>query len=150
MKVLILRVSHRAAAMGEVNYPAYKLLRISVDEKIALVAVDRPDACNAVNMELHRELEDVWNDLAQDPGVHVIILTGELQAFVAGCDIRRMAEGAGTAEGIQHALALPVKTRRLLNNMLEVQKPIIAAINGDAIGLGATSRAFLRHHDYGA
>jgi enoyl-CoA hydratase/carnithine racemase len=124
------------------NYSAYKLLKITIEDKIALVAVNRPEARNAVNMELHKELENIWNDLAQDPGVHVIILTGEGQAFVAGGDLKRMAERAGTPEGTRHALALPAMARRLLNNMLEVQKPIIAAVNGDAIGLGATLALF--------
>jgi enoyl-CoA hydratase/carnithine racemase len=124
------------------NYSAYKLLKITIDNKIACVAINRPDARNAINMELHQELEDIWDDLAQDPGVHVIILTGEGQTFAAGGDLKRMAERAGTEEGTQHALALPAKARRLLNNMLEVQKPIIAAVNGDAIGLGATLALF--------
>jgi enoyl-CoA hydratase len=135
-------VKHQTTRIGEVNYSAYKLLKISVDDKIAVVSVNRPDTRNAVNMELHGELEDIWNDFAQDTDVHVVILTGEGRTFVAGGDIKRMAERAGTEEGIQHALALPAKARRLLNNMLELQKPIIAAINGDAIGLGATLALF--------
>jgi enoyl-CoA hydratase/carnithine racemase len=124
------------------DYTVYKLLKVSVEDKVATVALNRPEVRNAVNMELHKELEDIWDDLAQDPSVNVIILTGEGQAFISGGDLKRMADRAGTEEGTRHALALPAKARRLLNNMLEVQKPIIAAINGDAIGLGATLALF--------
>jgi enoyl-CoA hydratase/carnithine racemase len=124
------------------NYSAYKLLKITVDDKIARVTVDRPDARNAINNELHQELEEIWNDLARDPAVRVIILTGEGRAFIAGGDLKHMADRAGTEEGTRHALALPAKARRLLNNLLELQKPVIAAVNGDAIGLGATLALF--------
>jgi enoyl-CoA hydratase/carnithine racemase len=124
------------------NYSAYKLLKVSIDNKIACVAINRPEARNAVNMELHQELEDIWTDLAQDSSVRVVILTGEGKAFVAGGDLKRMVERAGTEEGTRHALELPAKARRLLNNILEFQKPIIAAVNGDAIGLGATLALF--------
>jgi enoyl-CoA hydratase len=124
------------------NYSSYQFLKIAVENKIACVTINRPEARNAVHMELHRELEDIWVDLSRDPDVHVIILTGEGKAFVAGGDLKKMAERAGTEEGTKHALALPAKARRLLNNLLETQKPIIAAVNGDAIGLGATLALF--------
>jgi enoyl-CoA hydratase/carnithine racemase len=124
------------------NYSEYKLLKVTVDNKIACIAVNRPEVRNAVNSELHEELEHIWPALARDPDVHIAILTGEGQAFIAGGDLKRMAERAGTEEGMQHALALPAKARRLLNNLLELQKPVIAAVNGDAIGLGATLALF--------
>src|SRR6266481_2998597 len=128
-----MRITLESQDFLEMNYSAYKLLKVTIDDKIAWVAINRPEARNAVNMELHQELEDIWTDLAQDSNVHVVILTGEGQAFVAGGDLKRIAERAGTEEGTRHALGLPAKVPRLLNNMLEVQKPIIAAVNGDAI-----------------
>lgn len=124
------------------EYSKYKFLKVAISERIATVSINRPEVLNAVNMELHRELEDIWIDLAYDAEVDVIILTGEGKAFVAGGDLKRMSERFGTDDGREHALAVPAKARRLLSSILDCPKPIIAAINGDAIGLGATIALF--------
>jgi enoyl-CoA hydratase len=124
------------------DYSKYKSLKVATEKKIATVAINRPDARNAIDREIHSELDDIWLELAADPSVDVIILTGVGQAFSAGGDLKRLAERAGTDEGAQFALSLPGSGRRLLGNILDVQKPIIAAINGDAIGLGATLALF--------
>jgi enoyl-CoA hydratase len=124
------------------DYSKYKSLKVHTEDRVATVSINRPDARNAINREIHMELDDIWLELAVDPSIDVIILTGEGQAFSAGGDLKRLAERAGTEEGAQFALALPGSGRRLLANILDVQKPIIAAINGDAIGLGATLALF--------
>ena len=120
------------------KHSKYEFLKIERNESIAIVSLARPDARNAVTREMHAELDNIWNELADDPSIHVVILTGEGQAFSAGGDLKRLAERAGTHEGTQAALQLTSIGRRLLSNILDLQKPIIAAINGDAIGLGAT------------
>jgi len=120
------------------DYSHCKALRIELDDGIATLTINRPEARNAIDREIHEELDDIWLDLAADDAVKVIILTGAGTSFSAGGDLKRLAERAGTDEGQQFLMGLPGHGRRLLNNILEVQKPIIAAINGDAIGLGAT------------
>lgn len=143
------RVHHtnagRARLAGEdymMDYSKYQLLKIAVADGIATVSINRPEVLNAVNMELHRELEDIWLDLSYDSAIDVVILTGEGQAFIAGGDLKRMSERFGTEEGMQHALSVTAKARRLLSSLLDFQKPVIAAVNGDAIGLGATIALF--------
>ena len=120
------------------DYSRYQFIKVEKSETIAIVSINRPDARNAINREIHAELDHIWLELADDADTHVVILTGEGQAFSAGGDLKRLAERAGTEEGAQAALALPGTGRRLLTNILDMQKPIIAAVNGDAIGLGAT------------
>lgn len=124
------------------DYAQYEYLKVAIADRIATVSLNRPDVLNAVNMELHRELEDIWHDLTYDESVEVVILTGEGKAFMAGGDLKRMSERFGTEEGMQHALAVPAKAKRLLSNILDFQKPVIAAVHGDAIGLGATLALF--------
>ncbi|MDR5804854.1 enoyl-CoA hydratase-related protein [Caballeronia sp. LZ001] len=119
-------------------YENYRNLTVTLEGKVATVTLNRPDAYNAVDIALHDELERVWLDLDRDERVGAIILTGAGKAFSAGGDLKGMAKRAGTPENFRRSLGIPAQTRRLWQNMLEVTPPIIAAVNGDAMGLGAT------------
>jgi enoyl-CoA hydratase len=120
------------------DYGSYQFLKVEKADKLATVTLNRPDALNAVNSELHHELERIWIDLAEDTEVNAILLTGEGRAFSAGGDVKNMANRWGTDEGKKWALTIGAGGRRLIQNMLEVEQPIIGAINGDAMGLGAS------------
>jgi enoyl-CoA hydratase/carnithine racemase len=120
------------------SYDRYSHLAITVEDRIAVVRLNRPQALNAINAELHAELETIWGELDADESVGAIILTGEGRAFSSGGDVKRMASRAGTDAGLRYALNVPAATRRLFNSLLEVRQPIVAAINGDVTGLGAT------------
>jgi enoyl-CoA hydratase len=92
---------------------------------------------------MHHEIEQIWIDLAADRDVNVILLTGAGRAFCAGGDVKGMAAGAlvGGGSGGDRFNRGPITAangRRIVENMLDVEQPIIGAINGDAIGLGAT------------
>jgi enoyl-CoA hydratase len=121
------------------DYSRYEFIKVEKAERVATVTLNRPDRLNAVNPGLHHELMTIWNDLAEDREVNAIILTGAGRAFCAGGDVKGMASGTlaspsgGTSERITAA-----EGRRIVQNMLDVEQPIIGAINGDAVGLGAT------------
>ena len=120
------------------DYSRYQLLQVEEANGVATVTLNRPESLNAFNEDLHTEVEDVFLDLAGDPAVKAIILTGAGRAFSAGGDIREMAQCA--AEG-RTIISLEAG-RRIINNLLMIEVPIIAAINGDAMGLGATVALF--------
>ncbi len=120
------------------DYGRYQFIKVEKTDKLATVTLNRPDALNAVNSELHHELEHIWIDLADDAEVNAILLTGEGRAFSAGGDVKNMANRWGTDEGKKWALTIGAGGRRLIQNMLDVEQPIIGAINGDAMGLGAS------------
>lgn len=124
------------------DYSRYQYLDIRLEEGIATLMLNQPDNRNAIHAEMHAELEHVWLDLAADREVNVIVLTGAGKMFSAGGDIKRMVNRYGTDEGWQFSIDTPASTKRLFQNILEVEKPIIAAINGDAVGLGATLALF--------
>ncbi len=124
------------------DYARYKYLSITCDSGIATLMLNQPDNRNAIHTEMHAELEQVWLDLQADPQVNVIVLTGAGKIFSAGGDVKRMVNRFGTEEAWRFSLATPGSTKRLFQNILEVEKPIVAAINGDAVGLGATLALF--------
>lgn len=124
------------------DYQDYKSLRIEKSERLATVSLNRPDARNAISPQMKRELEQVWVALADDEELNAIVLTGAGSHFCAGGDVKAMAARAGTDEAAKTMLMTPSRTRRLIQNMLEVEQPIIGAINGDAIGAGATLALF--------
>ena len=120
------------------RYKNYKDLKIEVAGKVATVTLNRPDARNAINQRLIRELRSIWDDLADDMAVNAVLLTGAGNFFSVGGDVKAMSERPGgdvLEEGEVHD---PMISRRIVNRMLELDKPIICAINGDAIGLAAT------------
>ncbi|MHA2296004.1 MAG: enoyl-CoA hydratase/isomerase family protein [Candidatus Hodarchaeales archaeon] len=100
------------------------------DESIALITLNRPEKYNALNLRVMDELEDAFNKADTDP-VKVVVITGAGKAFIAGADInefvgRNADAGLAIAKRLQSVLAI-------LENM---GKPVIAAINGFALGGG--------------
>lgn len=120
------------------RYAKYECLKVEVEAKVATVTLNRPEARNAINQKLIRELRSIWDDLADDHAVNVVVLTGAGEFFSVGGDVKAMSERPGgdvLEEGEVHD---PMISRRGVTRQLELDKPIIAAINGDAIGLAAT------------
>jgi enoyl-CoA hydratase/carnithine racemase len=121
------------------DYSRYEFIKIEKAQRVATVTLNRPDRLNAVSPELHHELMTIWNDLAEDREVNAIILTGAGRAFCAGGDVKGMASGTlATSSGSKTPRITAAEGRRLVEHMLDVEQPIIGAINGDAVGLGAT------------
>lgn len=111
---------------------SYQNLRLERDGAIAILTVDRPKALNALSQAALVELTQVARELDADPGVGVVIVTGAGEkAFVAGADIGEMA-GFGPREAELHAR----KGQVAMAAFERMQKPVIAAINGYALGGG--------------
>ena len=125
------------------NYDKYQYLRVEVDaDGICIVTMNRPEVLNAAGGPMHPELEHIWLDLNEDPRIKAVILTGAGRAFSAGGDLKGMAQRVGTPDNFRHSLKAPANTRRLWQNMIELQAPLVAAINGDAMGLGCSLALF--------
>jgi enoyl-CoA hydratase len=118
------------------DYSRYEFIKVEKANKVATVTLNRPNSLNAVNSALHHELVKIWGDLGDDEDVNAIILTGAGRAFCSGGDIKGMASGTFMSQ--KERLVMPSEGRRLVQNILDVEQPIIGAINGDATGLGAT------------
>lgn len=121
------------------DYNRYKYLKVEKEDAVAVITMDRPEVLNAVHGEMHRELEEVFLDVARDSEARAVVLTGAGRAFCAGGDARGMSGDDFRSPG---AVVPLDAARRLVLNMLEVQQPLIAAVNGAAAGLGATLALF--------
>lgn len=121
------------------NYSSYRSLKVEKQEGVAIVSLNRPEQLNTIDAPLHLELERIWLDIARDGEVRAAILTGAGEAFSAGPDLHYF-------QRVRADRSLPRVTqegaRQLIQNMLEVPQPLIAAINGDALSLGATMALF--------
>ncbi len=96
---------------------------------VALIRINRPDARNALNMEVRRLLAQHMTELGDDQATRCIVLTGNEKSFAAGADIKEMA-GAGTVDMMLR------NTLKLWRTISGCPKPVIAAVNGFALGGG--------------
>ena len=117
------------------DYNRYQFLEVAVDDGVATITLNRPERRNAAHDPMHRELETIFTDVGEDDEIRAIVLTGAGEAFCAGGDAESMDTGEFNPTGPR----IPFNgVRRLVNHMLDVEQPIIGAINGDAAGLGAS------------
>jgi enoyl-CoA hydratase len=106
--------------------------RDGTDQAVAIVTLNRPHALNALNRAMLNELDRATAELAADERVRAVVLTGAGdKAFAAGADIKELAEHTAT-EGREFSLA----GQRLFDRIENLGKPVIAAINGFALGGG--------------
>ena len=99
---------------------------------VAVLTLNRPDILNATNGTLHSELSRFSLDFANDRELRVLIITGAGRAFCAGGDFSP-DDPVGS-----HGPDMWTEARQIVDHILECEKPIISAVNGYAMGLGAT------------
>lgn len=101
---------------------------------IAVLTLNRPESLNAVNGTMHSELTRFSVDFANDRELRVLVITGAGRAFCAGGDFSPDDPVGSNPDGID----MWAEARQIVDHILECEKPIVAAVNGFAMGLGAT------------
>ncbi len=117
------------------NYDAYEAIEASRDGRILTLTMSRPGTLNAVDAVLHEELSRIFLDVDADEETDVVILTGAGDAFCAGGDLQWLNDMHGDPAAFARTVW---EGKRLVNSLLDLQKPIIARLPGHAIGLGCT------------
>ena len=117
------------------NFDKYENIQANYQGRVLTLTMNRPDDLNAVNKDMHDELGTIFYDAQMDDDADVIVLTGAGRAFSAGGDMAMMKR---VADGSDEPMLRLVDAKRIVFSLLDLEKPIIAAVNGHAMGLGAT------------
>ena len=114
------------------------LLRVDDEARVRTLTLDRPEALNAFNEALYDAVTDALLAAADDPGVAVVVVTGAGRAFCAGTDLVEMAARISDSDFVEgrHGFL------GLVDALIAFPKPLIVAINGLALGIGATIIGF--------
>lgn len=110
-------------------------IAVSGQGPVRLVTLNRPEQLNAVSSVMHSSLGDVWSQLTSEEEVRAVILTGAGRAFSAGGDLDLLER---TAHDPEFRYRLLADARRIVREMIAFPLPIIAAVNGAAVGLGCS------------
>ena len=112
------------------NSMAYDTLIVEIEDYVALVTLNRPDALNALNTTMVRELAEALTAADKNDKVRCIVITGSEKAFAAGADVKEMSEKTQVDAFVEDLFGADIDT------ILRVRKPIIAAVAGYALGGG--------------
>jgi len=117
-----------------VDYSTYKHLDIQRDGRVLTLKINRPPM-NPIHFDLHNEFSRIFHDVQVDCESDVIVLTGAGNVFSAGGDIPMMQKRIDDPELFNRK---NLEMKKMIFGLLDLEKPIIARVNGDCIGLGAT------------
>jgi len=109
----------------------YSILKTQNHDGILTITISRPEALNALNTNFFNEMDHLLDSVANDDSVKILVITGEGKAFVAGADIAEMVD-KNSSQGTRFSL----HGQSVFRKMEKLEKPIIAAINGFALGGG--------------
>lgn len=115
--------------------PQFNTVALERRGRLLVLTLNRPDALNAVNLEMHDELPEAIAFAGSDTDSDVILLTGAGRAFSAGGDFDHMEGNARNPERFDHEAR---QAKRIVLGMLDIEKPVVCRMNGHAVGLGAT------------
>ena len=109
---------------------AYESIIVEIEDEVALIRLNRPEALNALNGKLLSELAEALTDADANDKVRCIVITGSEKAFAAGADIKEMSEKSFVDVFSEDLFTAPTEA------IIRVRKPIIAAVSGYALGGG--------------
>ena len=113
-----------------------EFINYAVDSHIAVVTLDRPEVMNALNRQMYAELEQAFRDAHRDPEVRCVVLTGNGRAFCSGDDVKQIMLGEQRDDTVSRLRDSKPKPTPAAAAVLECDKPVIAAVNGAAVGWG--------------
>ncbi|MBX6377823.1 MAG: enoyl-CoA hydratase/isomerase family protein, partial [Clostridia bacterium] len=118
-----------------IGYESYETIVAQRHGRVLRLVLNRPEVLNAVDGRMHEELARVFRDVARDREARVVVLTGAGRAFSAGGDASWFESLKGSGEELSRVLEDGFE---IIDALLSVPQPVIAMVNGHAVGLGCT------------
>ncbi len=115
--------------------PEFSTIALKRADRLLRLTLNRPEAMNAVSLELHDDLAAALWFAGGDPGSDLVLITGAGRAFSAGGDLDHIERNAREPHRFDHEARI---AKRIVTTLLDIDKPVVCRMNGHAIGLGAT------------
>ncbi|WP_200308365.1 enoyl-CoA hydratase/isomerase family protein [Streptomyces adelaidensis] len=113
------------------------LILHATDNAVSWITLNRPEAMNAITPDQRERLIQLLSDASADPAVRAVVITATGRGFCTGADLRGAPATAGDRVAGDVARIIRLGAQRLVAAVLDCEKPVIAAVNGTAAGLGA-------------
>ncbi|TJZ52061.1 enoyl-CoA hydratase/isomerase family protein [Streptomyces piniterrae] len=128
--------SAEAAKAADPLDPVDSLILHATDNGVSWITLNRPEVMNAITPDQRERIIERLADASADPGVRAVVITAQGRGFCAGADLRGSASAGDRVAG-DVARMIQRGAQRLIGAVLDCEKPVIAAVNGTAAGLGA-------------
>jgi 2-(1,2-epoxy-1,2-dihydrophenyl)acetyl-CoA isomerase len=115
---------------------SHETVDLTTDGPAARILLNRPDALNAWNEQFGRDLLDAVTDVAEDDAVRALLITGAGRGFSSGADLKEQRTGADGAPDL--SARLKEIYHPIITAVREMPKPVVAAVNGPAVGIGCS------------
>lgn len=113
------------------------MIRHGTDNAVSWITLNRPEAMNALTPDQREHLIRLLSDASADPAVRAVVITATGRGFCAGADLRGTTASGGERLAGDVARTIRLGAQRLISAVLDCEKPVIAAVNGTAAGIGA-------------
>jgi len=118
---------------------SYETVDLLIEDSVAQITLNRPERLNAWNAQLGDELRDAILKDAADPSVRAVLITGAGRGFSSGADLKDMLERGASGEEVPDVGDLLRKRYHpIITGIRELPKPVVAAVNGPAVGIGCS------------
>ena len=118
---------------------SYETVDLRIDDGVAEVTLNRPERLNAWNQQFGDELRDALLEDAADPSVRAVLITGAGRGFSSGADLKDMLEQAAAGGQVPDVgELLRERYHPIITGIRELPKPVVAAVNGPAVGIGCS------------
>lgn len=118
------------------NVPELAHVTFAMDQHVATVMLNRPEVRNALNARAYADIETIFRFIQDTPDIRAVVLTGADPAFCSGEDVKQMMTGPAREHSQARLSSVRPKLTPAAQAVLDCDRPIIAAVNGAAVGWG--------------